>query len=173
MEAYAAGNVTLANAPGNGVADNKAMYPFVPEMIRFYLDEEPVLGQVETFVCARPNELSHVVENIQHMVVKAVDGSGGYGMLFGPRSTRAQADEFVSKIRATPEGYIAQPVVELSTCPTWIDGEAARRRRTLSAFPWRRRERGAHAGVPHLGQAQPNRDRRVGPLGSGKRPDGT
>jgi uncharacterized circularly permuted ATP-grasp superfamily protein len=134
LEAYAAGNVTLANAPGNGVADNKAVYPFVPDMIRFYLDEEPILGQVETHICARPKERDHVLANLSSMVVKAVDGSGGYGMLFGPRASKAEIAEFADKIREEPEGYIAQPVVELSTCPTWIDGEAAPRRVDLRPF---------------------------------------
>ena len=134
IEAYAAGNVTLANAPGNGVADNKAVYPFVPDMIRFYLDEEPILGQIETYICARPTECDHVLANLKSMVVKAVDGSGGYGMLFGPRASEAELAEFGDKLRSTPEGYIAQPVVELSTCPTWIQGEAAPRRVDLRPF---------------------------------------
>jgi uncharacterized circularly permuted ATP-grasp superfamily protein len=134
IEAYAAGNVTLANAPGNGVADNKAVYPFVPDMIRFYLSEEPILGQVETYICARPKECDHVLANLQSMVVKAVDGSGGYGMLFGPRASKEEISEFADKLRDDPEGYIAQPVVELSTCPTWIDGEAAPRRVDLRPF---------------------------------------
>ncbi|MGB5695961.1 MAG: circularly permuted type 2 ATP-grasp protein [Polyangiales bacterium] len=132
--AYAAGNVSLANAPGNGVADNKAIYPFVPDMIRFYLSEEPVLGQVETYLCVRPAECQHVLENLKSMVVKTVDGCGGYGMLFGPRASRAEIEEFASKIRANPEEYIAQPVIELSTCPTWAEGEAAPRRVDLRPF---------------------------------------
>lgn len=134
ISAYAAGNVTLANAPGNGVADNKAVYPFVPEMIRFYLDEEPILGQVETYICARPDDCKRVLESLADMVVKAVDGCGGYGMLFGPRASRAELDEFAKKIRENPDGYIAQPVVELSTCPTWVDGEPAPRRVDLRPF---------------------------------------
>ena len=134
LEAYAAGNVTLANAPGNGVADNKAVYPFVPDMIRFYLAEEPILGQVDTHICARPKECDHVLANLKSMVVKAVDGSGGYGMLFGPRASKAEIAEFADKLRADPEGYIAQPVVELSTCPTWVQGEAAPRRVDLRPF---------------------------------------
>jgi uncharacterized circularly permuted ATP-grasp superfamily protein len=132
--AYAAGNVALANAPGNGVADNKAVYPFVPDMIRFYLGEEPVLGQVETYLCARPDDRQRVLENLKEMVVKAVDGCGGYGMLFGPRASRNEIAEFAVKIRENPDGYIAQPVVELSTCPTWVDGEAAPRRVDLRPF---------------------------------------
>jgi len=134
MEAYAAGNVSLANAPGNGVADNKAVYPFVPEMIRFYLGEEPILGQVETYLCARPSECSHVLDNLSTMVVKAVDGSGGYGMLFGPTASRSEREAFADTLRANPEGYIAQPVIELSTCPAWVDGEAAPRRVDLRPF---------------------------------------
>ncbi len=134
IEAYAAGNVSLANAPGNGVADNKAVYPFVPEMIRFYLAEEPILGQVETYLCARPAERDHVLANLRTMVVKDVDGSGGYGMLFGPRASRAELEAFADKLRAEPEGYIAQPVIELSTCPTWAEGEAAPRRVDLRPF---------------------------------------
>ena len=132
--AYAAGNVTLANAPGNGVADNKAVYPFVPDMIRYYLDEEPILGQVQTYICMRPDECKLVLENLGSMVVKAVDGCGGYGMLFGPRASKAEIEEFAEKIKETPEGYIAQPVVELSTCPTWVEGEAAPRRVDLRPF---------------------------------------
>jgi len=134
IEAYAKGNVCLANAPGNGVADNKAIYPFVPDMIRFYLEQEPILGQVDTFVCARPAERDHVLAHLASMVVKAVDGSGGYGMLFGPRASRQELEEFRTKLKAEPEGYIAQPVVELSTCPTWVDGEAGPRRVDLRPF---------------------------------------
>ena len=134
IEAYAAGNVSIANAPGNGVADNKAIYPFVPEMIRFYLDEEPILGQVETFVCAEAPARNHVAGNLHNMVVKAVDGSGGYGMLFGPTASKEERESFKAKLLADPEGYIAQPVVELSTCPTWVDGEAGPRRVDLRPF---------------------------------------
>lgn len=134
MEAYAAGNVSIANAPGNGVADNKAIYPFVPEMIRFYLEEEPILGQVETYVCAEAKACDHVVGNLSKMVVKAVDGSGGYGMLFGPTASKGERESFKAQILAKPEGYIAQPVVELSTCPTWVDGEAGPRRVDLRPF---------------------------------------
>ncbi len=134
IEAYAAGNVCLANAPGNGVADNKAVYPFVPDMIRFYLSEEPILGQVETYICARPAELSHVMNDLASMVVKAVDGCGGYGMLFGPRASKKELEDFRSKLAADPEGYIAQPVIELSTCPTWADGDTGPRRVDLRPF---------------------------------------
>jgi uncharacterized circularly permuted ATP-grasp superfamily protein len=120
MRAYAAGNVALANAPGNGVADDKAVYPFVPEMIRFYLGEEPLLDQVPTYVCLRDDDRAYVLEHLGEMVVKAVDEAGGYGMLMGPQSTAEQRDEFRRRIIAEPRRYIAQHRVELSSCPTWI-----------------------------------------------------
>jgi len=120
MRAYAAGNVALANAPGNGVADDKAVYPFVPDMIRFYLREEPLLEQVQTYVCLRDDDRAYVLEHLHEMVVKAVDEAGGYGMLMGPQSTAEQRDEFRRRITAEPRRYIAQHRVELSSCPTWI-----------------------------------------------------
>ena len=134
MKAYAAGNVAIANAPGNGVADDKAIYPYMPDVIRFYLSEEPILGQVETMLCGRPNELSHVLENLQDLVVKEVEGSGGYGMLVGPRSTAKEREEFAAKLRAHPDNYIAQPLIQLSTSPTLIDGQAVARRVDLRPF---------------------------------------
>ena len=134
FEAYAAGNVTLANAIGNGVADDKAVYPFVPDMIRYYLDEEPIIGQVETYICARDNELSHVLDNLDRLVVKSVDASGGYGMLIGPNSSKSQIAEFREKVKDNPRGYIAQPLVELSTCPTWTKTGTAPRRVDLRPY---------------------------------------
>lgn len=125
MRAYAAGNVALANAPGNGVADDKAVYPFVPDMIRFYLGEEPILAQVPTFVCARDDDRRYVVDHLDQLVVKAVDEAGGYGMLMGPQASAAERAEFRARIEAAPRRYIAQHRVELSTCPTWI-GERRR-----------------------------------------------
>jgi uncharacterized circularly permuted ATP-grasp superfamily protein len=119
MRAYMAGKVTLANAPGNGVADDKAVYPFVPDMVRFYLGEEPILAQVPTYVCLRDDDRKYVVEHLDQLVVKAVDEAGGYGMLMGPQSTAAERDEFRARILAEPRRYIAQPRVELSSCPTW------------------------------------------------------
>jgi uncharacterized circularly permuted ATP-grasp superfamily protein len=121
MRAYRAGNVTLANAVGTGVADDKAIYPFVEDMIRFYLSEEPILKNVPTYICARPDDLRYVVDHLPELVVKAVNESGGYGMLMGPSSTSEQRREFRDKIRANPRNYIAQPVVTLSCCPTWTD----------------------------------------------------
>jgi uncharacterized circularly permuted ATP-grasp superfamily protein len=119
LRAYAAGRVTLANAPGNGCADDKAVYPFVPDMIRYYLGEEPSLEQVHTYVCAREADKQYVIERLDQLVVKAVDEAGGYGMLMGPQSTAAQREEFKKRIQAEPRKYIAQHRVELSTCPTW------------------------------------------------------
>jgi uncharacterized circularly permuted ATP-grasp superfamily protein len=120
VRAYAAGNVALANAPGNGVADDKAVYPFVPDMIKFYLGEEPLLEQVPTYVCLRDDDRRYVLEHLEDLVVKAVDEAGGYGMLMGPQSTAQDRAEFARRITAEPRRYIAQPRVELSTCPTWL-----------------------------------------------------
>jgi uncharacterized circularly permuted ATP-grasp superfamily protein len=119
MRAWAKGNVTLANAPGNGVADDKGVYPFVPEMVRFYLSEQPLLEQVPTYQCTRESDRRYVLEHLCELVVKAVDEAGGYGMLMGPTSTQAEREEFRRRILAEPRRYIAQPRVELSTCPTW------------------------------------------------------
>ena len=136
MGAYAKGRVTLANAPGNGVADDKAVYPFVPDMIRYYLGEEPTLAQVDTYVCAREADKRYVLEHLGELVVKAVDEAGGYGMLMGPQSTAAEREEFRRRIQAEPRKYIAQHRVELSTCPTWEPGKArvAPRRVDLRPF---------------------------------------
>lgn len=134
VRAYAKGNVTLANAIGNGAADDKAVYPYVPDMIRFYLGEDPILGQVETYFCGEPKHQSHVLANLEKMVVKAVDGSGGYGMLIGPRASKQEIEEFRERVTSKPRSYIAQPVVELSTCPTWIEGKAGPRRVDLRPF---------------------------------------
>ena len=134
MKAYRAGNVTLANAVGTGVADDKAIYPFVEDMIRFYLSEEPILKNVPTYICARPDDLLYVVDHLEELVVKAVNESGGYGMLMGPSSTAAQRSEFREKIQANPRNYIAQPVVTLSTCPTWTDEGLAPRHVDLRPY---------------------------------------
>lgn len=134
VRAYARGKVVLANGIGNGVADDKAIYPFVHDMIRFYLDEEPALAQVKTFVCARPDELKYTLAHLDELVVKAVDASGGYGMLMGPSATAAERAEFAKRIQANPRGYIAQPLVELSTCPTWTSEGVAPRRVDLRPF---------------------------------------
>ena len=120
MRAWAAGKVTLANAPGNGVADDKAIYPFVPDLVRYYLGEDPILQQVPTHVCARRADLAYVLEHLAELVVKAVDEAGGYGMLMGPEASATELDIFRDRIRSDPRRYIAQGRVELSTSPTWI-----------------------------------------------------
>jgi len=120
MRAYAKGNVALANAPGNGIADDKAIYPLVPEFIRYYLDEEPILEQVSTYLCARPDDLAYVLDHLDQLVVKMVDQAGGYGMLMGPQASKAERDEYAVRLRAEPRKFIAQPLIELSTTPTWI-----------------------------------------------------
>jgi len=132
--AYRAGNVTLANALGNGVCDDKAIYPYVPDMIRFYLSEEPILEQIETLICARPDECARVIEDPGRYVIKAVDASGGYGMLVGPSASKAEVDEFRKRVSANPRGYIAQPRIELSTCPTWVEGRLGPRRVDLRPY---------------------------------------
>ncbi|MGF1551153.1 MAG: circularly permuted type 2 ATP-grasp protein [Paracoccaceae bacterium] len=115
---YRAGGVTLCSAPGAGVADDKAVYAYVPEMIRFYLGERPVLDNVPTWRCSIPEECHHVLANIEEMVVKETHGSGGYGMLIGPKSTKEQCAKFAEKVRADPAGFIAQPTLDLSSTPT-------------------------------------------------------
>jgi len=136
MRAYAAGNVALANAPGNGVADDKAVYPFVPDMIEFYLSETPILEQVPTYVCLFDDDRKYVLEHLDQMVVKAVDEAGGYGMLMGPQSTAEERDEFRQRILAEPRRYIAQHRIELSSCPTWITERGAVEPRRVDLRPY-------------------------------------
>ena len=119
MGAYRAGNVALANAVGNGVADDKAIYAYVPEFIRYYLGEEPVLRNVETYLCSKPDHLAYVLEHLDQLVVKEVGESGGYGMLMGPMSSRATIEQFRERLVADPRNYIAQPVIRLSRCPSY------------------------------------------------------
>jgi len=118
--AYRAGNVALANAVGTGVADDKSTYLFVPEMIKFYLKEEPILANVPTWRCDKPKDLAHVMENLADLVVKEVQGSGGYGMLVGPTATPKEIAAFRKLLKANPANYIAQPTLSLSTCPTFV-----------------------------------------------------
>lgn len=136
MRAYAAGNVALANAPGNGIADDKAVYPFVPDMIEFYLSEQPILEQVPTYVCLFDDDRKYVLEHLDEMVVKAVDEAGGYGMLMGPQSTADERDEFRRRIVAEPRRYIAQHRIELSSCPTWIADRGAVEPRRVDLRPY-------------------------------------
>ena len=140
MRAYAAGNVALANAPGNGVADDKALYPFVPDMIEFYLAEQPILEQVRTYVCLFDDDRQYVLEHLPEMVVKAVDEAGGYGMLMGPQASADERDEFRRRIVAEPRRYIAQHRVELSSCPTWVGGAVEPRRVDLRPYVLTSRE---------------------------------
>ena len=134
MRAYRAGNVVICNAVGTGVADDKSIYPYVPEMIRFYLSEEPILKNVPTFLCRKPKELSYVLANLHELVVKEVHGAGGYGMLIGPAASQAEIDRFRQQLLARPENYIAQPTLSLSTCPTFVDAGIAPRHIDLRPF---------------------------------------
>jgi uncharacterized circularly permuted ATP-grasp superfamily protein len=123
LNAYRAGNVTLANAVGTGVADDKAIYPYVPEMIRYYLGEEPILDNVPTYVAAHDDDRRFILEHLEELVVKPVDQSGGYGMLIGPASTSDERERFRGLIEAEPRDYIAQPTIVLSRHPTFLGGE--------------------------------------------------
>jgi uncharacterized circularly permuted ATP-grasp superfamily protein len=119
MAAYRAGQVALANSVGNGVADDKAIYAYVPEFIRYYLGEDPILRNVDTFLCSRPSDLAYVLDHLPELVVKAVGESGGYGMLMGPKADRATLEEFARRLKADPRNYIAQPVIPLSRVPAY------------------------------------------------------
>ena len=134
MAAYRAGNVSLANAPGAGIADDKAIYPYVPEMVRFYLGEEPLLANVPTYLCERDDERKYVLAHLDQLVVKLAKGSGGYGMLIGPHATQEQRLEFRARILARPGDYIAQPTLALSTCPTIAEQGIAPRHVDLRPF---------------------------------------
>ncbi|KFJ42126.1 circularly permuted type 2 ATP-grasp protein [Francisella philomiragia] len=134
IEAYKAGNVVLANAVGNGIADDKAIYPYVHKMIEYYLNEKPILAQVKTYFCSEENDRNYVLSNLDKLVVKEANGSGGYGMLIGPQASVEELQEFAAKIKEKPRAYIAQPLVELSTSPTFIDGKVLPRRVDLRAF---------------------------------------
>ncbi len=127
MGAYRAGNVNICNAVGTGVADDKSIYPYVPKMIEFYLGQKPILQNVPTFMGRKPDDLKYILDNLKDLVVKEVHGAGGYGMLVGPASTKAEIEDFRKAILAKPDGYIGQPTLSLSTCPTYVkDGIAPR-----------------------------------------------
>ena len=134
IRAYQAGNVTLANAVGTGVADDKSIYPYVPDMIRFYLGEEPKLNNVPTYMCRKPDDLAYVLDHLPELVVKEVHGAGGYGMLVGPASTKEQIEHFRQLLIAKPDGYIAQPTLALSNCPTFVEEGIAPRHLDLRPF---------------------------------------
>jgi uncharacterized circularly permuted ATP-grasp superfamily protein len=129
MNAYRLGNVALANAVGTGVADDKAIYPFVPDMIKFYLGQDPILPNVPTYICARENDRKFVLENLDKLVVKSTNESGGYGMLMGHQAPRDEREKFAEKIKEDPRNFIAQPVVELSQHPSLCDGQRFEGRR--------------------------------------------
>ncbi len=134
LSACRAQRITLANAIGTGLADDKSTYLFVPDMIRFYLGEEPILSNVPTWQCSRPSELSHVLAHLPELVVKEVHGAGGYGMLVGPTASRAELDEFRARILAHPGHYIAQPTLALSTTPTYVESGVAPRHVDLRPY---------------------------------------
>ena len=134
MSAYQAGNVTLANAVGTGIADDKAIYSYMPEIVKFYLGEEPILKNVPTWRCREPEHLSYVLDHLDELVVKEVHGSGGYGMLIGPMADKATLASFRTKLKLNPKGFIAQPTLALSTCPTCVDAGVAPRHVDLRPF---------------------------------------
>ena len=134
LGAVRAGKVGLANAIGTGVADDKSIYPFVPDMIRFYLSEEPILNNVPTYQCRKKDDLAYTLANLPQLVVKEVHGAGGYGMLVGPASTTAEIEAFRQRIIDKPDGYIAQPTLSLSACPTYVESGVAPRHIDLRPF---------------------------------------
>jgi uncharacterized circularly permuted ATP-grasp superfamily protein len=134
LSVYRAGRVTLANAIGTGIADDKSIYPYVPDMIDFYLGEKPILNNVPTYCCRRVEDLEYTLARLPELVVKEVHGAGGYGMLVGPAATRAEIDRFASLVRANPGNYVAQPTLALSTCPTYVESGIAPRHIDLRPF---------------------------------------
>jgi len=134
MQAYKAGHVAICNAVGTGVADDKSIYPYVPDMIKFYLGENPILNNVPTFICRKPDALQSTLAHLKDLVVKEVHGAGGYGMLVGPASTQAEIEDFRKALVANPEGYIAQPTLSLSSCPTFVESGIAPRHIDLRPF---------------------------------------
>jgi uncharacterized circularly permuted ATP-grasp superfamily protein len=131
---YRSGNVAICNAVGTGVADDKSIYPYVPQMIEFYLGQKPILNNVPTFMGRKPEDLQYMLAHMDELVVKEVHGAGGYGMLVGPASTRADIEAFRERVKARPEGYIAQPTLSLSTCPTYVESGVAPRHIDLRPF---------------------------------------
>ncbi len=146
LSVYRKGNVVLANAIGTGVADDKSIYPYVPDMVRFYLSEEPLLQNVPTWQCRKPAELDHVLAHLEELVVKEVHGAGGYGMLVGPAASRAEIEAFRARLIADPANYIAQPTLCLSSCPTFVDAGIAPRHIDLRPFVLSGRETTLVAG---------------------------
>ena len=141
MSAYQAGNVTLANAVGTGIADDKAMCSYMPAILKFYLGEEPILKNVPTWRCREPDQLAYVLDHLEELVVKEVHSSGGYGMLIGPMADKATIAEFRTKLKLHPKGFIAQPTLALSTCPTCVESGVAPRHVDLRPFVLTGRDR--------------------------------
>jgi len=134
MDVYRTGGVNICSAPGAGIADDKAIYIYVPKMIEFYLGEKPILDNVETWNCEKEDQLKYVLENISDLVIKEVDGSGGYGMLIGPKSSKSEIEEFKNKLSTNSSGYIAQPLLDLSFTPTLVKNQVEGRRVDLRPF---------------------------------------
>jgi uncharacterized circularly permuted ATP-grasp superfamily protein len=134
VHAYRAGNVTICNAVGTGVADDKSIYPYVPQMIAFYLGEKPLLHNVPTYQCRNPDDLAYTLANLKDLVVKEVHGAGGYGMLVGPAATKTEIEDFRQALKANPGGYIAQPTLSLSSCPTFVESGIAPRHIDLRPY---------------------------------------
>ena len=134
LNAYRAGNVTICNAVGTGIADDKSIYPYVPQMIEFYLGEKPILNNVPTFQCRKPDDLAYTLAHLKDLVVKEVHGAGGYGMLVGPAASSAEIENFRQALLANPSGYIAQPTLSLSTCPTYVESGIAPRHIDLRPY---------------------------------------
>jgi uncharacterized circularly permuted ATP-grasp superfamily protein len=134
FNAYVAKNVALANAVGTGAADDKAIYTYMPEIVKFFLGEDPILKNVPTWRCRNPSELSHVLAHLPELVVKEVHGSGGYGMLVGPAASKAEIEKFRGLLKAHPENYIAQPTLALSACPSLVGSGVAPRHVDLRPF---------------------------------------
>jgi uncharacterized circularly permuted ATP-grasp superfamily protein len=134
LSAYRAGRVTLANAIGTGVADDKSIYPFVPDMISFYLNEKPLIRNVPTYQCRKETDLAYTLSHMHELVVKEVHGAGGYGMLIGPAASKQEIEDFRQRIIAKPDGYIAQPTLSLSACPTYVESGIAPRHIDLRPF---------------------------------------
>jgi len=134
MDIYRAGGITIANAPGTGIADDKAIYSFMPEIVEFYTGEKPILQNVPTWRCAEKDSLTYVLDNLAELVVKEVHGSGGYGMLIGPTSSKKEIEAFAAKLRAKPDNYIAQPTLALSTVPIFTKAGLAPRHVDLRPF---------------------------------------
>ncbi|SEN74344.1 circularly permuted type 2 ATP-grasp protein [Brachymonas denitrificans] len=134
MDVYRAGHVAICNAIGTGIADDKSIYPYVPQMIEFYLGEKPLLANVPTWLCRKQDDLRYVLDHLDELVVKEVHGAGGYGMLIGPTASKAEIEEFRAVLQQHPDRYIAQPTLSLSTCPTFVDSGVAPRHIDLRPF---------------------------------------